>query len=297
MNVCGGMADTEIGRIETRIKKAEFAAQPIPHLCQSTEQRPSKRPSLFHYNAPATLTFALLALAVFGLSYLTNNQSDYYLSVSRDIRANPLLSYRLLTHILVHQDFSHYLANFSLILLLGPILEEKYGSARMALMISFVSVATGIFHILFYSAPLIGASAVLFMMILLVSFANKTSGRIGLSVILVLALYIIPELLALRDFGSISHNAHHAHLVGGITGAIFGILIGCHQKNSKPYLEATSNSECCHFTSNHQIKTKLTPPNKLSNYKPTSVHIASMPILQNYHIDTESEVVDAEVIE
>ena len=83
------------------------------------------------YNAPVTLTFALVALLVLFLSLITYDKSTYLLfSVYRSSLMDPLAYIRVFTHILGHADFQHLFGNFGYILLLGPLLEEKYGSKK-----------------------------------------------------------------------------------------------------------------------------------------------------------------------
>jgi len=58
--------------------------------------------------------------------------------------------------------------NFLLILLLGPMLEEKYGSKRIAFMIAVTAVVTGVINILLFPrTALLGASGVVFILLIL----------------------------------------------------------------------------------------------------------------------------------
>ena len=85
--------------------------------------------SKFQYNAPVILTFALISAAALLISNLTNGWANYYIfSVYRTSLLSPMQYLRLFTHIIGHADYVHYINNFTLILLVGPMLEEKYGS-------------------------------------------------------------------------------------------------------------------------------------------------------------------------
>jgi membrane associated rhomboid family serine protease len=184
-----------------------------------------------HYNAPVTLTFALLALAVLGLAQLTGGSSNFWFSASRASWSDPTTYLRLFTHVLGHANWQHYFGNIMMILLLGPILEEKYGSRLFATMIVITALVTGLLHILFTPTGILGASGVVFMMILLASITNMQAGRIPLTLIFVLVLYLGQEVVTWVTTDT--NIAHSAHIIGGLCGAVFGYLFD-HQKPSKP---------------------------------------------------------------
>jgi rhomboid protease GluP len=130
-------------------------------------------------------------------------------------------------HALGHADWNHLLANFAIILLIGPILEEKYGSGRLLLMIFFTALATGLIVIFFFRDALLGASGVAFMMILLGSFANAKTGRIPLTFILVAVIYLGREVFAAIEE---DHISQMAHIIGGVLGSVFGFIIRPHSE-------------------------------------------------------------------
>jgi membrane associated rhomboid family serine protease len=127
----------------------------------------------------------------------------------------------LLSHAAGHTSWAHLFANFSLILLIGPMLEESYGSLALLVMIIITAAVTGILNILLFSSYLLGASGVVFMMILLSSFTNFSRGEIPLTFILVLILYMGVQLFNGSGPDNISH---FAHIVGGLCGSFFGFF-------------------------------------------------------------------------
>lgn len=173
------------------------------------------------YNSPVILTFTFLSLLVLLLGYITNMKSTYLLfSVYRSSLADLFFYIRLFGHVLGHADLSHFFNNFLLILLIGPMLEEKYGSKSLVIMMVITAGVTGIINILFFDTILLGASGVVFMMILLGSFVNIERGRIPLTFILVVFIFIgreIVEGLFIQD-----NVSQLTHIVGGVCGAFFG---------------------------------------------------------------------------
>jgi rhomboid protease GluP len=177
------------------------------------------------YNAPVTLTFALLSTVILVLDqYLGTNLTSNIFSVpgKQQLNFGRLFDYvRLFTHVVGHANWTHLISNFSFILLLGPILEEKYGSGSVLFMMAVTALATGLINAVFFNTGLLGASGIVFMMILLVSFTNIGSGEIPLTFILVVFLYLSREVMSSFDKNNI---AEFAHVIGGLIGSLFGFL-------------------------------------------------------------------------
>lgn len=180
---------------------------------------------ILQYNAPVTLTFVLVSFAVVLLGYLTKGESTKLIFCTyRSSLSNPLTYLRLFTHVLGHADWSHYAGNMVLFLVLGPLLEEKYGSVPLLKMIAITAVISGlIYMILFPNSVLLGASGIVFMMIVLSSVAGMENGKIPLTLILVVIIYLGGEV---TDSLKVSDGiAHLAHIAGGFCGAVFGFLM------------------------------------------------------------------------
>lgn len=175
------------------------------------------------YNAPVTLSFALAsALILVADQLLGGSLTAGFFSVGATMDVGSFVDYlRLVTHIFGHSGWDHLLSNFAFILLLGPILEEKYGSGTLVLMIFTTALVTGLLNVLLLPTGLLGASGVVFMMILLSSFANFRQGQIPLTFILVVVLFLAREVIAMFREDSISQ---FAHIIGGVTGSLFGFL-------------------------------------------------------------------------
>jgi GlpG protein len=172
------------------------------------------------YNAPVVLTFTLLAVCVFILNKTFSGTREWFVAVPRLEQPSDWLG--LVTHILGHASWQHLLGNFMLILLLGPILEERHGSVPLLIMILITALVTGLINFAFSSHGLLGASGIVFMMILLASTANIREGEIPLTFIAVAILYLGGEVIA--AFKTSDGISHMAHLVGGAAGGALGFL-------------------------------------------------------------------------
>lgn len=176
------------------------------------------------YNSPVVLSFAFISLAELVLSELTGGVSTRLLfSVYRAPLSDLLTWPRFFLHVLGHVDFSHYIGNMLLLLVIGPPMEEKYGSRSLLLCIAVTALVSGLVQFVFFpNSYLLGASGIVFMLIILSSFAGMRDGHIPLTLILVFALYIGDELVA--GLSKLDNVSQLTHIVGGLCGGVFGFL-------------------------------------------------------------------------
>ena len=173
------------------------------------------------YNSPVILTFFLLSLLVLLLDDLTGGWTTMHLfCVYRSSMKDPLFYIRLFGHVLGHANWDHFLNNMLLLLVIGPPMEEKYGSIPLLKAIVFTALVTGALQcVLFPRTGLLGASGIVFMLIMLSSLAGF-SGGIPVTMLLVAALYFgqqVYEILFVHD-----NVANFMHIVGGLCGTGFG---------------------------------------------------------------------------
>jgi membrane associated rhomboid family serine protease len=184
---------------------------------------PASKTIKIQYNAPVILTFSLLAIGIHLLNMLIPNLTIQYFALRPSMSLlNPLDYFRLFSHVLGHSTWGHLFGNITYILLLGPILEERYGSSMLLFMMVVTAFCTGIFYTLLFATGLLGASGIVFMLIILVSIVDMKAGSIPLTFVLVSGIFIGTEVFnALQADTNISHTAH---IIGGAIGACFGFL-------------------------------------------------------------------------
>ena len=191
---------------------------------QGKEGNFTKKPKLtlqLQYNAPVILTFFLLSLGVLFLGQWTNGWTTTHLfCVYRSSLRDPLFYVRLFGHVLGHGSWDHFLNNMLLLLVIGPPMEEKYGSVPLLWGILLTALISGILQCaLFPHSALLGASGIVFMLIMLASLSGF-SGGIPVTMLLVAALYLgqqVHDILLVRD-----NVANFMHIVGGVCGTVFG---------------------------------------------------------------------------
>lgn len=184
----------------------------------------------FQYNSFVILTFFFISLLVLFINHISKGKSNKLLfSCYQSSMFNPLTYLRFFTHILGHKDWNHFISNFLYILLIGPMIEEKYGSLNLLYMILITALVTGIVHFLFSKKRILGASGIVYMLIVLSSFVNFEAGKIPITLILICMFYVIGEI---RDgiFKKKDGIGHFAHFLGAVCGCAFGFYFMKYKK-------------------------------------------------------------------
>ncbi len=189
--------------------------------------RDMNRPTMkISYNAPVALTFALLSLLALVANHFTNGWANATLfSVYRcSLLADPLGFFRFFGHVLGHSGYAHYIGNMVLILVLGPNLEDRFGSWNVLWAILFTALVSGLVQFIFFpGTALLGASGIVFMMILLSSFGGVRNGTIPTTLILVAIFYLGGELW---DAVFVDDNVSQlTHIIGGLCGTVLGFAL------------------------------------------------------------------------
>lgn len=178
----------------------------------------------FDYNSPVIISYLTLSLIAWLLNIITKGKSNKLLfSNYRSSPFNPFTYIRLFTHSIGHKDWDHLVSNFLYILLIGPMIEEKYGSINLLCMFLITSLIISLFNIIFNNYSITGASGNVYMLIVLSSFSNLSEGKIPITLILIFLFYITTEIKNsfLQGNKSIYHDGH---LIGALCGLILGFI-------------------------------------------------------------------------
>ena len=176
------------------------------------------------FNEPVVLGVVGISFLATLLGYITGDITSRVLfSTYRSALLSPMTWIRSFTHIFGHADWTHFVGNMSYLLLLGPMLEEKYGSGTLAGIVAVTAFSTSLVnYILFPDVMLCGASGVVFAFILMSSFTSFKQGEIPLTFILVAVFFIGQQILEgvfVRD-----NISNLSHIVGGIIGGVLGYV-------------------------------------------------------------------------
>lgn len=171
------------------------------------------------FRSPVTLTFTILATALYFLLE-TSGTIPRIFQLHGDFQVTNWQWYvSLMGYTLGHASITHLIGNFSIILLLGPLLEKRYGAQQLLLMMGITAASTALVHIIFWDEHLIGASGIVFMMIVLSSLIDIQGREIPFTSLLIIALFVGQEVIHSFQNDQISQ---FAHIFGGVLGLIFG---------------------------------------------------------------------------
>lgn len=177
------------------------------------------------FNAPVVLSLAAISFGATLLNYVTGGASGRVLFMTyHSPLSSPMTWIRAFTHIFGHADWTHLIGNMSYLLLLGPMLEEKYSSQTLAEVIAVTAVVTSVVNYIFFPGiALCGASGVVFAFILLSSFTEFREGEIPVTFILVAVFFLGQQIY---DGITVQDNiSNMAHIVGGIIGGLLGYVL------------------------------------------------------------------------
>ncbi len=173
-------------------------------------------------NSPLIIWYAGISFVILLFGYATGGKSTLDLfTCYRTAPSDPMMYIRMISYVLGHADISHYLSNFFLIMLIGPMLEEKYGGKQLFYMMLITAFVGGLVNVMITTDGLRGASGIAFMMIILCSCTSIKSGRLPLTMIIVVIIYIGQEVVSgvlVKD-----NISQLTHILGGVCGIFFGL--------------------------------------------------------------------------
>lgn len=185
----------------------------------------------FSFNSPIVLGFTIACFAVLVIDKLTGGASTNALfSVYRSSLLSPLTYVRFFGHVLGHAGWDHFIGNIMLILVVGPLLEEKYGSSNILFVILATALVTGVVNFIFFPhVQLLGASGVVFAFILLSSFTSFMEGKVPVTFMLVAIIYIGQQVY---DGIFVQDNVSNlTHILGGGVGSGLGFIMNKNKMN------------------------------------------------------------------
>lgn len=177
------------------------------------------------WNSPVILTFVTICLVATALNYVTGGKSNeiFFMTYHSSLKS-PMTYVRLFSHVFGHADWVHFMGNMSYILLLGPLLEEKYKSQTLIEVIAIAALITGLVNYIFFPhVALCGASGVVFAFMLLASFTSFKEGEIPLTFVLVAVFFIGQQII--QGITIEDNVSNMAHIMGGIVGGWCGYLL------------------------------------------------------------------------
>jgi membrane associated rhomboid family serine protease len=184
----------------------------------------------WNWNAPVSLAFAGLCLLTFALMHILPD--GFWILWTAPPQGefrwdSPLAWWRCFSHVFGHGDAGHLVGNLSMWLLLAPIVEERLGPKKLIGLMIACAWITGFGNSIWSDSPLLGASGLVFMVLILAAVPRIKGQGVPVSFVLVLVLYLGNEVMKLAEKNQISETTH---LLGGIIGAGAGWFWGLRKK-------------------------------------------------------------------
>ena len=108
-------------------------------------------------------------------------------------------------------------------------MEDRFGSWNTLWAILVTAFVTGLVYFIFFpGSALLGASGIVFMMILMASFGGARNGVIPITTIFVAVFYLGGELW--NAIFQQNNIAELAHIVGGLCGMLMGFALSGKRK-------------------------------------------------------------------
>ncbi len=177
------------------------------------------------FNSPVILIFVFICFITTFLGSVSDGHITEILFMTyHSALKNPMTYIRFFTHVFGHDGWNHFIGNASYLLLLGPMLEEKYGSKEIVGIIGITALITGLVnYIFFWNVGLCGASGVVFAFILLASFTGFKEGEIPITFLLVAIIFVGQQIY---EGITLNNNISYiTHILGGFIGALSGYKV------------------------------------------------------------------------
>ncbi len=207
------------------------------------------------YDAPVTLTFVIVCALIFLLNMLLAKSGKVtgfekifasptnQAGVLPFIPSAPVSYVHLLFYIFgsgasgVAYGASFLFTNLILIMLLGPAMEERYGSVIIGIMIFVSALFSGVLNACFCQASLVGAVPVVSMMIFLNVFMSFSKKKFPLSFAAVMVFFVL-----LQIFSGAGAVQIIICIAGGLCGSLFAFLTSPKMKAEKKASKSSGDS-------------------------------------------------------
>ena len=183
----------------------------------------------FNYDAPVTLTFTLLSVFLFLIDvFLLENRLNSSIFITPTVSGDFQFSFtsfnsylRLFLYVFGWESPLSLFSKLVIITLLGPRMEERYGSAVIGIMILVSTLFTGVLSACCCKLPFNGSAPIVFMLILLDMLFHISKKSVSLSSALATALFIACLFISSNGNGMVGVLII---IAGGLCGSLFAFM-------------------------------------------------------------------------
>ena len=198
----------------------------------------AKKNSLkFIFDSPVVLVFSVVSAVIFIsdlILKLNLSEKIFECPGAKSVPAfdfKSALSYvKLVIYPFGGENSTSFFLNIGFILLLGPVLEERYGSIMLALMIFITSLVGGVLTACVSTFGISGCGGIVFMMIILSVLSVFIKKQLPVSWIFIFALYLAFSLFSGKKISGfmlfMQNNVPvFIQLASGFCGGFFGFFV------------------------------------------------------------------------
>lgn len=188
--------------------------------------------------APVTLVFGIISVVLFALNFWAakGKWTELFL-MSPAAEGNLAFSFkgaasyfRILCYSFSAVSWEVLITNILFVYLLGPAMEEKYGSVILAIMMLVAAVFSGVLNSCFCKAGIQGCASIIYLLVFISFFTSFTNRKLSINFVLILALFIAREFLIKNPNGIAGVGVNFA---GGICGSLLAFLAIPRRKKNK----------------------------------------------------------------
>ena len=202
-----------------------------------------KNSFIFIFDSPVVLVFSVVSTVIFIsdlILKLNLSEKIFECPGAKSVPAfdfKSALSYvKLVIYPFGGENSTSFFLNIGFILLLGPVLEERYGSIMLALMIFITSLVGGVLTACVSTFGISGCGGIVFMMIILSVLSVFIKKQLPVSWIFIFALYLAFSLFSGKKISGFMPFMQNnvpvfIQLASGICGSLFGFFV-CPKKRS-----------------------------------------------------------------
>lgn len=184
----------------------------------------------FSYDAPVSQTFVILSFVIFlidlfALKFKLN--TTYLISPTSSqgvlpfVFSDPLSWARIFLYIFGGKDQVVLVTNLLLVILIGPTMEERYGSVIIGIMFFVSALFSAVLNTLVCKNGMSGCGSVVFMLLILNAMMFFTKKTISATSITMIVLFVCREFFIKNDNGIAGSLIT---LAGGLCGSLFAFI-------------------------------------------------------------------------
>lgn len=195
------------------------------------------------FDSPVVLVFSFVSAAIFAADLIFKLNISEKVFECHGAKSVPAFDFksamdyaRLVIYPFCSVNATSFFFNIAFVLLLGPVLEERYGSLMLALMIFITSLVGGVITACVSTFGISGCGGIVFMMIILSVLSVFIKKQLPVSWIFIFILYLAFSLAVGKKNSSFVSFMNEnipvfIQLASGICGSLFGFFV-CPKKRS-----------------------------------------------------------------